>query len=77
MSVKLWYTRRVYAVTNEEERDTVRYVQRVLGLRETGELDEETKSHIRGLQALFGLRTSGIIDDATAAQVERIWPYGA
>lgn len=72
-----WYDRRVYAVTTEQEADTVRYVQRVLGLRETGELDEETKSHIRGLQALFGLRTSGIIDDATADQVERIWPSGA
>lgn len=72
-----WYTRRVYAVTNEEERTTVMYVQRVLGLRESGELDEETKSHVRGLQSLFGLRTTGIIDDATAEQIERIFPYGA
>lgn len=72
-----WYERRVYAVTTEKEAETVSYVQRVLGLRETGDLDEQTKSHIRGLQALFGLRTSGIIDDATAEQIERIWPYGA
>lgn len=72
-----WYTRRVYVVTTEEEADTVRYVQRVLGLPETGELDEGTKSHVRGLQTLFGLRTTGIIDDPTAEQVERIWPYGA
>lgn len=72
-----WYTRRVYAVTNEEERETVTYVQRVLGLRESGELDDETKSHVRGLQSLFGLRTTGIIDDATAEQIERIFPYGA
>jgi hypothetical protein len=72
-----WYSRRVYAVTNQEERDTVTYVQRVLGLPETGELTEETKSHIRGLQSLFGLRTTGIIDDATAEQIERIFPYGA
>ncbi len=72
-----WYERRIYAVTNEREREAVVYVQRVLGLEESGELTEETKSHIRGLQALFGLRTSGIIDDATAEQIERIFPYGA
>lgn len=72
-----WYERRIYAVTNEREREAVVYVQRVLGLEESGELSEETKSHIRGLQALFGLRTSGIIDDATAEQIERIFPYGA
>lgn len=72
-----WYSRRVYVVTTQEEADTVRYVQRVLGLPETGELDEATQSHVRGLQTLFGLRTTGIIDDPTAEQVERIWPYGA
>lgn len=72
-----WYERRVYAVTTEQEAETVLHVQRVLGLQETGELDEGTKSHIRGLQALFGLRTTGIIDDATAEQIERIFPYGA
>jgi hypothetical protein len=72
-----WYERRIYAVTNEQEREAVVYVQRVLGLEESGELNDETKSHIRGLQALFGLRTSGIIDDATAEQIERIFPYGA
>jgi hypothetical protein len=72
-----WYTRRIYAVTTEEERDAVTYVQRVLGLRETGELDDETKSHIRGLQVLFGLRPTAIIDDDTAEQIERIFPYGA
>ncbi len=72
-----WYERRIYAVTNDREADAVKYVQRVLGLRETGELTEETQSHIRGLQALFGLRTTGIIDDATAEQIENIWPYGA
>jgi hypothetical protein len=72
-----WYTRRIYVVTTEEEAETVRYVQRVLSLRETGELDETTQSHIRGLQTLFGLRTTGIIDDATAEEIERIWPYGA
>lgn len=72
-----WYTRRIYAVTTEDERTAVSYVQRVLGLRETGELDEETQSHIRGLQVLFGLRPTAIIDDDTAEQIERIFPYGA
>lgn len=72
-----WYRRRIYAVTNEEEREAVLHVQLVLGLEQTGELDEGTKSHIRGLQALFGIRPSGFIDDATAEQIERIYPYGA
>lgn len=72
-----WYERRIYAVTTDKEREGVTYVQRVLGLRETGELDDETKSHIRGLQALFGLRPTAIIDDDTAEQIERIYPYGA
>lgn len=73
----IWYDRRIYAVTTEKERDAVTYVQRVLGLRETGDLDDETKSHIRGLQVLFGLRPTAIIDDETAEQIERIFPYGA
>lgn len=72
-----WYDRRIYAVTTEQERSAVKYVQRVLGLRETGDLDEETKSHIRGLQVLFGLRPTAVIDDETAEQIERIFPYGA
>lgn len=72
-----WYDRRIYVVTTEQEAEAVKYVQRVLGLRETGELDPETQSHIRGLQTLFGLRTTGIIDDPTAEQIERIFPYGA
>lgn len=72
-----WYTRRVYVVTTQEERDTVLYVQRVLGIDQTGELDDATKSHIRGLQVLFGLRVNGIVDDDTAEEIERIWPYGA
>lgn len=72
-----WYDRRIITATTEREREGVAYVQRVLGLPETGDLTEETTSHIRGLQALFGLRTSGIIDDATAEQIERIYPYGA
>jgi len=73
----VWYDRRIYAVTTDREREAVKYVQRVLGLRESGDLDEETKSHIRGLQVLFGLRPSAVIDDATAEQIERIFPYGA
>lgn len=72
-----WYTRRVYAVTTDDEREAVLYVQRVLGIDQTGELDDATKSHIRGLQVLFGLRATGIIDDPTAEQIERIFPYGA
>lgn len=72
-----WYKRRVYAVTNESERETVLHVQLVLGLEQTGELDEATKSHIRGMQSLFSLRTTGIIDDPTAEQIERIFPFGA
>lgn len=74
--VPSWYSRRVIVSTTEEERDAVKYVQRVLGLRETGDMDDETKSHIRGLQALFGLHTSGILDDQTAEQIERIFPHG-
>ncbi len=75
--LKSWYSKRIIIPTTEEEHDAVKYVQRVLGLQETGELDEGTKSHIRGLQTLFGLRTTGILDDATAEQIERIFPYGA
>lgn len=72
-----WYSRRIYAVTNEKEREAVLHVQLVLGIEQTGELDDATKSHIRGLQSLFGLHTTGIIDDPTAEQIERIYPYGA
>lgn len=72
-----WYERRIYAATSKQDHEAVTYVQRVLGMKETGELDDETTSRIRGFQVLFGLRPSGIIDDATADQVERIFPYGA
>ena len=73
----IWYDRRIYVVTNDVERDAVTYVQRALGIDQTGELDDATKSHLRGLQVLFGLRPTGIIDDPTAEQIERIFPYGA
>lgn len=73
----IWYDRRIYVVTTDEERDAVVYVQRALGIDQTGVLDDGTKSHIRGLQVLFGLRPTGIIDDPTAEQIERIFPYGA
>lgn len=72
-----WYDRRVYAVTNDTEREAVLHVQLVLGISQTGDLDDATKSHLRGLQSLFGLRVTGILDDATAEQIERIFPYGA
>jgi hypothetical protein len=72
-----WYRRPVVAPVTQQDRDTVRHVQKVLTIPETGNLDEETSCRIRGLQALFGLRVTGVIDDATARQVDRIWPEGA
>ena len=71
-----WYKRRIYAPVTEREHTAVKYVQRVLHCKETGELDAETVSHIRGFQALFGLPSSGIIDDATAIQINHVWPEG-
>lgn len=77
MRVGTWYERRIYAVASEEDRRAVRYVQRVLGMVPTGELDEETRSKLRGLQHLFGLPVTGTLDDATAQQIQRIFPEGA
>lgn len=55
----------------------MRYVQRILGMVPSGEVDEETRSKLRGLQHLFGLPVTGVLDDATAEQVQRIFPEGA
>lgn len=77
MKVGTWYVRRIYVATTEEDRAAVHYVQRVLGMVPTGELDQETRSKLRGLQHLFGLPITGILDDATAQQVQRIFPEGA
>jgi len=73
----VWYKRRVLTIRNESDRETVRHVQRVLSLEETGELDPNTVSKIRGVQFVFGIPTTGIIDDATAEEIDRIFPYGA
>ena len=77
MRVGTWYERKIYASASDEDRRAVRYVQRILGMVPTGELDEETRSKLRGLQHLFGLPITGILDDATAEQVQRIFPEGA
>lgn len=77
MKVGTWYVRRIYVATTEEDRNAVHYVQRVLGMVPTGELDQETRSKLRGLQHLFGLPVTGVLDDATAEQVQRIFPEGA
>lgn len=77
MKVGTWYERRIYAAASEEDRRAVRYVQRVLGMVPSGELDEETRSKLRGLQHLFELPVTGILDDATAEQIQRIFPEGA
>lgn len=72
-----WYRRRIITPVTQQDHDAVRYVQRVMTLPETGELDDLTACRIRGLQALFGLVVTGAIDDATATQINRIWPEGA
>lgn len=72
-----WYSQRIFKATTNDQRDAVRYVQRVLGCKETGEIDESTASHIRGFQVLFGLHPSGFIDDATAEQINNVFPEGA
>lgn len=72
-----WYRRRIMTPVTRHDHDAVRYVQHVMTLPESGEMDEATTCRIRGLQALFGLKVTGVIDDATAAQVDRIWPEGA
>lgn len=77
MRVGTWYERRIIAASSEEDRRAVRYVQRILGMVPSGEVDEETRSKLRGLQHLFGLPVTGILDDATAEQIQRIFPEGA
>jgi hypothetical protein len=72
-----WYKKRIISPTTDFEREAVAYVQRVLSLEETGELDDLTKSKLRGVQFIFGLPTTGVLDDATAEEIERIYPYGA
>lgn len=72
-----WYKRRVFAVTTQEERDSVLYFQRVFSLPLTGQMDADTKAKIRGVQILFGLNVTGMLDDDTAAQIDRIYPEGA
>jgi len=76
MKVGTWYERRIIAPTSEEDRRALRYVQRVLGMVPSGEMDEETRARLRGLQNLFGLSVTGILDDETATQIQRIFPEG-
>ncbi len=76
MRVGTWYERKIYAAVSEDDRRALRYVQRILGMVPSGEMDEETRARIRGLQNLFGLPVTGILDDATAQQIQRIFPEG-
>lgn len=72
MTPPLWWKRNIIRPTTDFEHDAVIHVQRILRVRESGEMDESTISAIRGLQMLFGLTPNGIIDGPTAEQVERL-----
>jgi hypothetical protein len=67
-----WYRAQPHSPVQVYKPDTIRDVQRTLGVQETGELDARTVSHIKGLQQLFGINPSGIIDRETAVQIERL-----
>jgi hypothetical protein len=61
----------MYAI-NEEQKEAVRHVQRVLRVDETGDMDGPTKAVLRGMQSLFGLTVSGCLDAQTAEKIEQI-----
>lgn len=64
--------RDIYIVSNDEQAEIVRRVQRTLGVPISGELDQQTRMKIRGVQALFKLPFTGILDQKTLAKIEEI-----
>lgn len=67
-----WFHRKIIVAVNEQDRDCVRHVQRVLEVPVTGEMDPPTKLGLIGVQMLFDLPASGAIDEDTARQIERL-----
>lgn len=67
-----WFDEPIFLPTNERQRETVRHVQRVMRLDDTGEMDHNTRAALRALQALFNIRVTGMLDLATAQRVEQI-----
>lgn len=67
-----WFDDTILLPTSERQRDTVRHVQRVMRLDDTGEMDNNTRAALRALQALFNIRVTGMLDLATAQRVEQI-----
>jgi len=67
-----WFERTLIVATNERERASVRHVQSVLRLPETGDLDDLTRASLRGFQGLFGMRPTGVLDAATAIKIEEV-----
>ena len=72
-----WWSRPIFSPANETERDTVRFVQRVLGVAVTGDIDEETRKRILGLQYTFGIPRTGILDLPTAIKIDGLRNYHA
>ncbi len=67
-----WFERPLIVASNDRERASVRHVQSVLRLPETGELDGPTRAALRGFQGLFGMRPTGVLDAATATKIEEV-----
>lgn len=67
-----WFDDTILFPTSEEQRDTVRHVQRVMRLDDTGEMDSNTRAALRALQSLFNIKVTGVLDLATAQRVEQI-----
>lgn len=67
-----WFDDTILFPSNERERDSVRHVQRVMRLDDSGEMDHNTRAALRALQSLFNIKVTGVLDLATAQKVEQI-----
>lgn len=67
-----WFDETILSPTTDRQRDSVRHVQRVMRLDDSGEMDNNTRAALRALQSLFNIKVTGVLDLATAQKVEQI-----
>lgn len=71
MDLPEWCPREIVYPGSEADKDAVRFVQRVLRVEPTGEMDPATEGSIRGFQRLHGMPPTGMITKATAWAIDR------
>lgn len=71
MDLPEWLPREITLPSGDSEKEAVRFVQRILRVNPSGEMDSETCASLRGWQRLHRLPVSGMLDKDTAWTIDK------